>query len=228
MLWCDFPLFEHSLQWDGELLAQVREADAFPGIARDLLARAQTEPLSSTQQKDLKAFIASEKADSVWMTQALDGVRSTFVPFLTKNPAVCTVLMKKLASAFDISDHLQMLLGAPLTIHSFNVVTVLAVDGKLSEDFVAQIISKGIHSCDSISDIATRNRQVRIVCVFVASLLQDLPYPLGGIVFELREFCLRNGHVQEASDLYRRLSAVVPSGGGPISSSVPPGAPPNA
>ena len=101
------------------------------------------------------------------------------------------------------------------------VVNRLTQAVELPAEFVTLFISNCIVACESLrvkeeqtqSDRYILNRLVRLVCVFVTSLISNRFLDVGPespILVELQAFCMNHGHNREANELFRKLKEIHP------------------
>ncbi len=157
------------------------------------------------------------------------------------NPSVAVAVLQRLgttpASSATAAVFVDVLLTAPLTLHSLEVVNQLIDEADtpttpmvaassaastaaaasasaaavasppsvLGADFLPRYVAHCIQCCDRISDKYQQSRLVRLVCVFVSSLLARQLLRVADVAIELQAFCLGFGRLKEASSLYRLL-----------------------
>lgn len=124
------------------------------------------------------------------------------------------------------NEYLSSLVGMDMSLHSMEVVNRLAtynigtatskstpsassdVEPILHPEYILLFIASCIASCRNVQDPQARNRLVRLVCVFIQSLLRNNIVQKDDIYFEVQQFCVEFSRVREASALYKSLKDV--------------------
>lgn len=124
--------------------------------------------------------------------------------------AVEVLLAMAAARAPQLPAYLESLTRMPdPSVHSMEVVKRLTSAAiELPEGFLGRYINACIAACEAIERKSAQNRPVRLVCVFLHSLIRGKVVDVQAVQFELRAFCLRFLRIKEAVSLWRLLQHV--------------------
>ncbi len=198
--WMDVDALAFEVLWDAGMGAE----DAPLEELRGLLAAACREPLGPAVQKQLL-----ERVDEVPGWLAHSGLTPKRLPELVENnAAVAFEILLKLMSSDQVTEYLSVLVNMEMTLQSMEVVNRLTTAVDLPTEFIHRYISNGIASCKTLSDKFNQTRLVRLVCVFLQSLIRNKIVDVQDLFEEVQSFCLEFIKVREAAGLFRMLKTL--------------------
>ena len=175
-----------------------------------------------TQHRSATKTCSSSVSDSDDMAARLveeSGLTPQTLPRLVEhNPMVATeCLLRILGPGSQQSEdtkngYLSSLVSMDMSLHTMEVVNRLAthINATTSEpllhpEYVLLFIGSCIASCGNIQDRHAQNRLVRLVCVFIQSLLRNQIVQAEDISIEVQPFCVEFSRIREAANLFKSL-----------------------
>lgn len=171
--------------------------------ALNLLKKAFTTTLTPSEQSSLQDAL---KGDSKLV--ASSGLNPNKLPLLVeKNPLIANdillIIVQK--SPLQIVDYLSVLVHMEISVHSLEVVNRLFTTVDLPSEFIHLYINNCISSCENVKEKNWQGRLVRIICVFLQSLIRNHIIDAVNYSIPLEPFCVQFSRIKEAAELFRLL-----------------------
>lgn len=125
---------------------------------------------------------------------------------VNNNPSVAVELLVKLSQSQRMQDYLEQILEMPMSLNALEVVNKLANFVELPAEFLHLFVTNCMKSCTRIRDKYTQNRLVRLLCVFINSLLKNQFLNSSELQSEIQQFCMEFTTIKEANDLNKALN----------------------
>jgi CCR4-NOT transcription complex subunit 11 len=228
LIWC-LPVCNRLLLLPDDESDDLLAQEKYQQVRQLLQQHAFVKPLAPNERRQVMEWLSIVTSDDRLILEAFGLTPQNLPRLVEHNPLLaheCLLRILPTIPEADKNEYLSSLVGMDMSLHSMEVVHRLAMHhvqsnsgesmGRseplpadtpplLHPEYIHLFIGSCIASCENIPDRHAQNRLVRLVCVFIQSLLRNHIVDTADIYFEVQSFCVEFSRIREAAALFKSL-----------------------
>ena len=192
---------ESLFAWDSSMCI----SHTINGEIRQLIDKAYRGPINFEQQQK----IIDELNNDPELVYHIGLIPSKLPLLVENNPSISIQCLSKLSSSNQLTEYLKSLTNMNMSLYSIEVVNRLSTSIVLPQEFLHLFVLTCIKTCENTKDKYLQNRFVRLVSVFIQSLIRNKVINIKEIFLEVQGFGFNFQHIKEASTLFQLLKTFV-------------------
>lgn len=160
-------------------------------------------PLPIVDQHSLREMVLKNPELVTFLNFSKDDLQT----FIDSNLMVAGEIFFAMMNYTFVKNHLKVLVNMEVSLHSLEVMNKLSGHPKFPKEYLNIYVLNCIQKCQNVPDKVMKNRFVRMVCVFIQSLIRNKIGITNEVAIEITTFCLEFNNIKEASALYKLLKS---------------------
>ncbi|KAF2076891.1 hypothetical protein CYY_001794 [Polysphondylium violaceum] len=203
-IWINLSINHTLLIGKGDVLTNNNNQYNAKKSIRDLMSKAMKGRLKRTQLQQFKTDIESDPTLIKY-----SGLTPKKLCNLVENNTQVAIdsLLKLIQYKDEFQQYFKELISMEMNYRSMEVVNSLATSSgvALVKQYIPMYISHCIATCNNIKDNTMQQRSVRLVCVFIQSLIRNSIIDIKDVALftEVQKFCLEYSKIREAIGLFK-------------------------
>ncbi|OZC09992.1 hypothetical protein X798_03098 [Onchocerca flexuosa] len=185
----------------------------------ELLKKSLVSIITRTEAQKLAEAIAKDPS----LAKFIDIPLTKFDKYIDDNPAIAAavIVARITKNCSELPQFFELLAGMKISVQAMEVVNRLCTQVEFPQEYLNNYIATCLRRCEEPDQTPFMQcRQVRVVCVFLSSLIRSRTWDVRPLSVELQAFVLKFNHVREAASLYQAiLMALQPSADSVVSCS---------